>query len=95
MPRLLLSALLLAACTAPPTPSPVRVAEPSEVANCTRMGTMTGVPGLYGIFSAQGIADARRVVIEGAAEQGANVVVFDQIEPGATVTEVTAATYLC
>ena len=93
----LLPVLILGACTstAPPGVSPVRVAEPAEVAGCTRIGTMTGIPGLYGALAAQGIADARRVVLEGAAEQGANVVVFDPVEPGATVTEVTAATYRC
>jgi hypothetical protein len=89
--------LLFAACTsvAPQAVSPVRVAEPEEVAGCTRIGTMSGVPTLYGAFAAQGIAAARRAVFEGAAEQGANTVVFDRIEPGATVTEVVAATYRC
>lgn len=89
--------VVLAACTstAPPQVPPVRVAEPAEVAGCARIGTMTGVPGLYGALAAQGIADARRVVLEGAAEQGANTVVFDRIDPGTTVTEVTAATYRC
>jgi hypothetical protein len=56
---------------------------------------MTAVPTLYGAFAAQGIAGARRAVLEGAAEQGADTVVFDRIEPGATVTEVVAATYRC
>lgn len=97
MTRALILALLAAACTstAPPGASPVRVAQPAEVAGCTRIGTMTGIPGLYGALAAQGIADARRVVLEGAAEQGANTVVFDPIEPGTTVTEVRAATYRC
>ena len=97
MRRLLLVLTLAAACTstAPPVAPPVRVAEPGEVAGCTRVGTMRATPGVYGIFATQGIADARRTVIEGAAEQGANTVVFERIEPGTTVTEVTAATYRC
>lgn len=73
----------------------VRVATAAEVAGCTRVGTMTGVPGLFGVFAAQGIADARRVVLQGALEQGADTVVFEPIEPGTTVTQVTAATYRC
>jgi hypothetical protein len=97
MIRSLFPMLLAAGCasTAPPVTVPVRIAEPHEVTGCARVGTMSGVPGLYGIFATQGVADARRVVLEGAAEQGANTVVFDRIEPGATVTEVTAATYRC
>lgn len=97
MTRLLLLALLAAGCTstAPPAASPVRVAEPGEVAGCSRLGSVKGTPGLYGVLAAQGIADARRVVLEDAARQGANTVVFDRIEPGTTVTEVTAATYRC
>lgn len=96
MTRALALLLLAAACTtAPPVPSPVRVASAAEVQGCTRVGTMTGVPGVYGIFAAQGVADARRVVLQGAAETGANTVVFDPVEPGTTVTRVVAATYRC
>ena len=90
-------AALAAACTstAPPVAPPVRIAEPTEVAGCTRVGTMRATPGVYGIFATQGIADARRAVLEGAAEQRADTVVFERVEPGTTVTEVTAATYRC
>ena len=89
--------VLVAGCasTAPPALAPVRVAEPGEVAGCIRIGTMTAVPGLYGILAAQGVADARRAVLEGAAEQGANTAVFEPVEPGTTVTMVRAATYRC
>ena len=95
--RMLPVLAVAAACTstAPPAVPPVRVAPAAEAAGCTRVGTMTGVPGVYGIFAAQGIADARQVVLDGALEQGANTVVFDPIEPGTTVTRVTAATYRC
>jgi hypothetical protein len=94
---LLLAFAVLAACTstAPPAVAPVRIAEPNEVGSCGRVGTMRATPGVYGIFATQGVADARRVVLRGAAEQGANTVVFDLVEPGTTVTEVTAATYRC
>lgn len=97
MTRLMLLVALAAGCTstAPPVVPPVRVADPAEVAGCTRIGSVRGTPGLYGVLAAQGIADARRVVLEDAARQGANTVVFDRIEPGTTVTEVTAATYRC
>ncbi len=96
MMRVLTLVLLTAACsTAPPPPSPATIARAGDVAGCTRIGTMTGVPGVYGIFAAQGIADARRVVLDGAVEMGANTVVFDPVEPGTTVTRVTAATYRC
>lgn len=97
MTRVLGLTILLAACTsvAPGAIPPVRVAEQADVGGCVRVGTMTGVPNLYGAFAAQGIAEARRTVLEGAAGQSANTVVFDRIEPGVTVTEVTAATYRC
>ncbi len=96
MKRVSILIVLLAACsTAPPSPSPVRLASAGDVGGCTRVGTMSGVPGVYGIFASQGVADARRVVLEGAAEMGANTVVFDPVEPGTTVTRVTAATYRC
>lgn len=96
MMRVLTFVLLAAACsTAPPAPPPVRIAGPGDVAGCERVGTMSAVPGVYGIFATQGIADARRIVLEGAAEMGADTVVFDPVEPGATVTRVTAATYRC
>ena len=97
MRRSLAVLVLAAACTstAPPLPPPVRVGSAGEVAGCARVGTMTSVPVLYGPLAAQGIADARRAVLEGAAGQGANTVVFDPIEPGTTVTRLTAATYRC
>ena len=81
-------AVLAAACvsTAPPPVSAVRTAEAGEVGGCRRVGTMRAVPTLYGLFAEQGITEARRAVLEGAAEQGANTVVFDRVEPGATVT---------
>ena len=93
----LLILTLASACasTAPGVTPRVQVAQPGDVASCERVGTMNGIPGLYGVFAAQGIADARRVVLEGAAEQGANTVVFDPIEPGETVTRVTGRTYRC
>lgn len=97
MKRLLPALALLVACTstAPTAVPPVRVAEPAEVAGCTRVGNVRATPSVYGVFATQGIADARRAVLVGAAEQGADTVVFDRVEPGATVTEVTAASYRC
>jgi hypothetical protein len=97
MKRLIPVLAVLAGCmtTNSPAATGVRVADPEAVAGCTRVGKMSAVPGLYGIFAAEGVAEARRAVLKGAAEQGANTVAFDRVEPGTTVTQVTAATYRC
>ncbi|MDE3078622.1 MAG: hypothetical protein KGI94_01155 [Paracoccaceae bacterium] len=59
------------------------------------MTNISDKPGLYGALASQGIDYARKVIIDGAAQAGANTVVFDPVDPGTMVTELTATAYRC
>lgn len=86
---------LAAACTSPQPASPVRIAQASEVAQCAYVVNLSNKPGLYGQLATQGEAYARKAILDDAARAGANTVVFDKVEPGAMVTEITATAYHC
>lgn len=75
--------------------APVRVATKAEVAHCAYVTNISDTPGLYGALASQGIDYARKAVLDGAAQAGANTVVFDPVDPGAMVTKLTATAYRC
>ncbi len=75
--------------------APVRVATAAEVTQCKYVINLSNRPGLYGAFATQGQDYARKSILDGAAQSGANTVVFDKIEPGSMVTELTATAYRC
>jgi hypothetical protein len=75
--------------------APVRVAQASEVAQCRYVLNLNDRPGLYGQLATQGQDYARKAILDQAAQSGANTVVFDKVEPGSMVTEITATGYRC
>lgn len=76
--------------------SGVRTAEASEVAHCTFLETVTITPSVYGpVLGEQGLRYSRNKVLASAGADGADTVVFDRVEPGATVYEVKAQAYRC
>ncbi len=100
MKSLPLSALLLvvaaAGCTNPAaSAAPVRVAQASEVTQCKYIEDLTNRPGVYGVLATEGLSYARKGILDEAARDGANTVVFQQVEPGGMVTEVKATAYRC
>ncbi|MDE3123595.1 MAG: hypothetical protein KGK00_17630 [Paracoccaceae bacterium] len=94
----ILSGLALASCSnaaSSVASAPVRVATKAEVARCAYVTNISDKPGLYGALASQGIDYARKAIIDGAAQAGANTVVFDPVDPGTMVTELTATAYRC
>jgi hypothetical protein len=89
-------AVTLAACS-PQTElaNTVREASPEAVANCTRLGRVRAVPGLFGPFARVGVNDARRAAKRAAYEQGATDVVFDPMPQDSPIYEVTGTAYRC
>lgn len=86
----------VAGCTPPSdAANAVREAALTDVAACTELGRVTGIPGVYGPLAQVGLNDARNVAKRTAAAQGANTVVFDQITPGDTAYEVKGTAYSC
>ncbi len=97
-PILLLTAALgLAACNDPGfsgVPS-VRTATEAEVAACAYVIDLRARPGVYGPLAQQGLEYSRNQVLDSARQEGANTVVFEQVEPGTMVTEIRATAYRC
>lgn len=86
----------LMACTPPAvTLKTVKDAQPQDVVGCAELGSVTGVPGVYGPLAKLGLNDARNKAKQIALEQGATHVVFDPVRPGETVFEVTGTAYRC
>lgn len=73
----------------------VKEASPDQVANCQKVGIVTGVPGLYGPLAEIGLRDARNAAKTVAFERGANTVVFDPIPEGEAVFELRGVAYRC
>lgn len=93
----LLGAMVLAGCNDPGfrgVPE-VRLAGPSEVAQCRFIETLTNTPGVYGPFAKEGERYARNKIMESARADGANTVVFDTVQPGEPVYELRARAYAC
>ncbi|PTX55638.1 hypothetical protein C8N43_0277 [Litoreibacter ponti] len=67
---------------------------PSEVANCERVGRVTGKPGVFGPLAEIGLQDARRAAEQTAKEAGANTIVYDPLPEG-EVYELPATVYKC
>lgn len=86
---------LAAACTAPQSSAPVRVADASQVGQCKYLEDLNNRPGLYGQLATQGVEYARKAILDQAAADGANTVVFQKVDPGAMVTELKATAYRC
>jgi len=91
-----LSAAILAAC-APAIYEVPGIAErsASEVAGCRDLGTVRGIPGVFGPLKEIGLKDARRAAKEKARDVGGNTVVFDPIPEGEDVFELQAQVYSC
>lgn len=86
----------LMACTPPAMAlKTVKDAQPQDVVGCVELGTVTGVPGVYGPLAKVGLNDARNKAKQIALEQGASHVVFDPVRPGERVFEVTGTAYRC
>ncbi|MCV2878651.1 hypothetical protein OE699_07280 [Sedimentimonas flavescens] len=94
----LAAALVLAACNDPGfrgVPE-VRTARANEVAACQLVSNISMEPGVYGpVLAEQGLRYARNKVMETARQDGANTVVFEQVEPGSDVYLVRAQAYRC
>lgn len=75
--------------------APVRVVSAGEVTQCKYITNVSDRPGMYGALATQGQEYARKAILDQAAQSGANTVVFDKIDPGALVTEITATAYHC
>lgn len=89
-------AVVAAGCTPSAIPDvPVKVVDAAQVAQCAYVENISERPGVYGMLATQGQDYARKGVLEEAAKAGANTVVFDKVEPGSMVTEVTATAYRC
>ena len=74
----------------------VRVVPSDQVAGCTFVTNLRARPPVYGPGLAdQGVRYARNTVLAAAQADGANTVVFDTVEPGAPVFEVTGTAYRC
>ena len=73
----------------------VKEAQASEVINCTLIGRVTGIPGVYGPLADIGLKEARKAALEKAVEQGGNTVVFDPLPADQEVYELPAQVYTC
>ena len=73
----------------------VREAQASEVTNCTLVGRVRGIPGVFGPLQDIGLKNARKAALERAKAQGGNTVVFEQVTPGAEVYDVAGDVYAC
>ncbi len=90
------STVALAACTpAASRLQTVREVGPEAVVGCTELGTVTGVPKLFGPFANIGLNDARNAAKRAARAQGATDVVFDPIPEGETIVRITGRAYRC
>ena len=74
----------------------VRTATAAEVSACRLVSHISMQPSVYGpVLGGQGVSYARNKVLQSAAADGANTVVFETVEPGAMVYEVRGAAYAC
>ncbi len=73
----------------------VKEAQASEVVNCTLIGRVKGIPGVYGPLADIGLKEARKAALEKAVEQGGNTVVFDALPTDGEVYELPAQVYTC
>ncbi|WP_415183949.1 hypothetical protein [Phaeovulum sp.] len=90
--------VILAGCADPGfvgVPDVVAVSQ-VEVAGCTHVSNISMTPAVYGpILATQGQQYARNKVLETARGDGANRVVFEKTEPGATVYLLRATAWRC
>lgn len=94
----LLAGALLAGCNDPGFRgnSAVRVASADEVGACRFIETVSVKPSVYGpVLGDQGVKYSRNQLLDSARRDGANTVVFDQVDPGAAVYVVSARAYAC
>ena len=96
MKRAALILAVLAACT-PKIYNTADVAERSaaDVTACQFIGTVRGIPAVFGPLKDIGLKDARRAAKVKAKEVGGNTVVFEPIPEGAEVYDVPAKVYAC
>jgi hypothetical protein len=73
----------------------VRTASAAEVTACAYVMDIRARPGVYGPLAQQGLEYSRNQVLDTARQEGANTVVFEQVDPGAMVTEIRATAYRC
>ena len=74
----------------------VATARADQVGGCRLISHIAMQPSVYGpVLGGQGVSYARNKVLQSAAADGANTVVFEPVEPGATVYEVRGAAYAC
>lgn len=67
----------------------------AQVADCTLVGRVRGVPGVYGPLKDIGLKDARRAAKKKALEVGGDTIVFDPLPEGEDVFELPAQVYTC
>ena len=94
----MLATLAVAACTDPGLTGVggMRTATQSEVAACTFVTNLRSRPPVYGaLLAQQGLEYARNRTLATAQADGANTVVFAEVEPGAPVYEVVASAWRC
>lgn len=75
--------------------SGVRAVTAAEAGGCSYVTDIRATPGVYGPLAQQGLEYTRNIVLADAQKAGANAVVFDEVSPGALVTEVRARAYRC
>ncbi|HEY0213471.1 MAG TPA: hypothetical protein VGC40_07780 [Paenirhodobacter sp.] len=74
----------------------VRVASADEVGACRFIENVSVKPGVYGpILGDQGVKYSRNQLLDMARADGANTVVFDQVDPCAAVYVVSARAFAC
>lgn len=94
----LAAALGLSACTDPGLTGVggVRTATAAQVAGCTFVTNLRTTPPVFGqLLGQQGLEYARNQTLAAARSDGANTVVFDEVEPGAPVYRITASAWRC
>lgn len=93
---LVLLPTVLAACAQPAAQvQTIREATAQQVSNCSELGRVAGVPGVYGPFAEFGLKDARNAAKRAAIEQGATDIVFDPAPQNETQYRVSGTAYRC
>lgn len=95
---MILAGVGLAGCTDPGFHgnNAVRIATAGEVGSCRLIENLSMEPGVYGpVLGGQGVKYARNKMLDTAAKDGANTVVFDENNAAGTVTNVTGKAYSC
>ena len=92
---LLILPIVISGCAPAVAVQTIREASAAQVVNCTELGRVAGVPGVYGPLASIGLKDARNAAKRAALEQGATDIVFDPVVPSETQYRVSGTAYKC